>query len=113
MTLKIELEKCQKIAHFSLNLCVAVNLHVFIYRQSPVAAKLSISLLRHTELIPADKAFYEAGLAAKVNSQLQTHTHIHASTIHVRQRTGGQLGALGNWLKSLSLLAFSSSSQKV
>ncbi|KAI1897568.1 hypothetical protein AGOR_G00084610 [Albula goreensis] len=30
-----------------------------------VAAKLSISLLRHTELIPADKAFYEAGLAAK------------------------------------------------
>uniref|UniRef100_A0A8C2A3K4 Intraflagellar transport protein 172 homolog n=1 Tax=Cyprinus carpio TaxID=7962 RepID=A0A8C2A3K4_CYPCA len=26
---------------------------------------LSISLLRHTELIPADKAFYEAGLAAK------------------------------------------------
>ncbi|XP_030627149.1 intraflagellar transport protein 172 homolog [Chanos chanos] len=32
---------------------------------STVAAKLSISLLRHTELIPADKAFYEAGLAAK------------------------------------------------
>nr|XP_019960582.1 PREDICTED: intraflagellar transport protein 172 homolog [Paralichthys olivaceus] len=27
-----------------------------------VAAKLSTSLLRHTELIPADKAFYEAGL---------------------------------------------------
>ncbi|KAM9496806.1 intraflagellar transport protein 172 homolog [Clarias gariepinus] len=32
---------------------------------STLAAKLSISLLRHTELIPADKAFYEAGLAAK------------------------------------------------
>lgn len=31
-----------------------------------VAAKLSISLLRHTELLPADKAFYEAGIAAKV-----------------------------------------------
>uniref|UniRef100_A0A4W5KBN0 Intraflagellar transport protein 172 homolog n=1 Tax=Hucho hucho TaxID=62062 RepID=A0A4W5KBN0_9TELE len=30
-----------------------------------VAAKLSISLLRHTELIPADKAFYEAGMAAR------------------------------------------------
>uniref|UniRef100_A0A3B4Z6I6 Intraflagellar transport protein 172 homolog n=1 Tax=Stegastes partitus TaxID=144197 RepID=A0A3B4Z6I6_9TELE len=28
-----------------------------------VAAKLSVSLLRYTELIPADKAFYEAGLA--------------------------------------------------
>ncbi|XP_037837544.1 intraflagellar transport protein 172 homolog [Kryptolebias marmoratus] len=30
-----------------------------------VAAKLSVSLLRHTELIPADKAFYEAGLACR------------------------------------------------
>uniref|UniRef100_A0A8C0FR79 Intraflagellar transport protein 172 homolog n=1 Tax=Bubo bubo TaxID=30461 RepID=A0A8C0FR79_BUBBB len=33
-----------------------------------VAAKLSVSLLRHTELIPADKAFYEAGMAAKVGA---------------------------------------------
>ncbi|CAI9571384.1 unnamed protein product [Staurois parvus] len=30
-----------------------------------IAAKLCISLLRHTELLPADKAFYEAGTAAK------------------------------------------------
>ncbi|XP_063277854.1 intraflagellar transport protein 172 homolog isoform X3 [Prinia subflava] len=30
-----------------------------------VAAQLSISLLRHTDLLPADKAFYEAGMAAK------------------------------------------------
>ncbi|XP_026197771.1 intraflagellar transport protein 172 homolog [Anabas testudineus] len=30
-----------------------------------VATKLSVSLLRHTELIPADKAFYEAGQACK------------------------------------------------
>ncbi|XP_008279843.1 intraflagellar transport protein 172 homolog [Stegastes partitus] len=30
-----------------------------------VAAKLSVSLLRYTELIPADKAFYEAGLACR------------------------------------------------
>ncbi|KAE8286539.1 Intraflagellar transport protein 172-like protein [Larimichthys crocea] len=30
-----------------------------------VAAKLSVSLLRHTELVPADKAFYEAGLACR------------------------------------------------
>ncbi|KFO82193.1 Intraflagellar transport protein 172, partial [Cuculus canorus] len=33
-----------------------------------VAAKLSISLLRHTKLLPADKAFYEAGMAAKAVS---------------------------------------------
>ena len=27
-----------------------------------ISAKLSISLLRHTDIIPADKAFYEAGI---------------------------------------------------
>jgi intraflagellar transport protein 172 len=31
-----------------------------------VAAKLSVSLLRHTDVIPADKAFYEAGVMCKV-----------------------------------------------
>lgn len=34
--------------------------------QDTVAAQLSVSLLRHTDLLPADKAFYEAGMAAKV-----------------------------------------------
>ncbi len=28
-------------------------------------AKLSVSLLRHSDVIPADKAFYEAGAAAR------------------------------------------------
>lgn len=32
---------------------------------STLTAKLSISLLRHADLIPADKVFYEAGLATK------------------------------------------------
>lgn len=32
-----------------------------------MAARLSVSLLRHTQLLPADKAFYEAGIAAKVS----------------------------------------------
>lgn len=31
-----------------------------------VAAKLSVSLLRHTDIIPADRAFYEAGVMCKV-----------------------------------------------
>lgn len=31
------------------------------------ATKISISLLRWTDLISADKAFYEAGMAAKVS----------------------------------------------
>lgn len=35
--------------------------------QETVAARLSVSLLRHTQLLPADKAFYEAGTAAKVS----------------------------------------------
>ncbi|CAF93921.1 unnamed protein product, partial [Tetraodon nigroviridis] len=34
-----------------------------------IATKLSVSLLRHTMLIPADRAFYEAGLACKVSEE--------------------------------------------
>lgn len=30
------------------------------------AVKLAVSLLRHTDFIPADKAFYEAGILCKV-----------------------------------------------
>ena len=32
-----------------------------------VATKLSVSLLRHTDLVPADKAFYEAGMMCRVS----------------------------------------------
>jgi len=32
-----------------------------------VATKLSVSLLRHTNVTPADKAFWEAGIMCKVN----------------------------------------------
>ena len=35
-----------------------------------VAAKLSVSLLRHTDIIPADKAFFEAGVMCKVRQYL-------------------------------------------
>jgi len=30
-----------------------------------IATKISVALLRHTDVIPADKAFYEAGIAAR------------------------------------------------
>lgn len=33
-----------------------------------IAAKASVSLLRYADLLPADKAFYEAGTKAKVHS---------------------------------------------
>ncbi len=35
-----------------------------------VAAKLIISLVRHCDIIPCDKAFYDAGMAAKVEPLL-------------------------------------------
>lgn len=37
--------------------------------QVTIATRLSVSLLRHTMLIPADRAFYEAGLACKVREE--------------------------------------------
>ena len=33
-----------------------------------LVAKLSTSLLRHTDIIPADKAFYEAGVDCRVSA---------------------------------------------
>ena len=32
-----------------------------------IATKLSVSMLRHTDIIPADKAFYEAGMMCRVS----------------------------------------------
>ncbi|KAH9371348.1 hypothetical protein HPB48_007917 [Haemaphysalis longicornis] len=38
------------------------------------ATKISVSLLRYTEHVPADKAFYEAGLACKASCPLRACT---------------------------------------
>ncbi|XP_073709088.1 intraflagellar transport protein 172 homolog [Garra rufa] len=56
-----EFEQMLLVAHYYATRSAAKG----IDQLSSVVARLSISLLRHTELIPADKAFYEAGLAAK------------------------------------------------
>ena len=45
-----------------------VFLVLFFCQQDTLAAKLSISLLRHSDVIPCDKAFYEAGVSAKVSN---------------------------------------------
>ena len=37
-----------------------------LFHQDSIAAQISVSLLRHTDIIPCDKGFYEAGMAAKV-----------------------------------------------
>lgn len=35
-----------------------------------VASKISVALLRYTEFVPADKAFFEAGVDAKVSGSV-------------------------------------------
>jgi intraflagellar transport protein 172 len=32
-----------------------------------IASKISVAMLRHSDVIPADKAFYEAGIDCKVS----------------------------------------------
>ncbi|MBN3302921.1 IF172 protein, partial [Amia calva] len=56
-----EFETMLLIAHY----CATRSAAKGVDQLNTIAAKLSISLLRHTQLIPADKAFYEAGLASK------------------------------------------------
>lgn len=52
----------------TLNFVFGCFFLVFFFQQDTLAAKLSISLLRHSDVIPCDKAFYEAGVAAKVSN---------------------------------------------
>ncbi|XP_077032492.1 intraflagellar transport protein 172 homolog isoform X1 [Agelaius phoeniceus] len=59
-----EFERMLLICHY----CAARAAAQGLQQLDTMAAQLSISLLRHTDLIPADKAFYEAGMAAKAVS---------------------------------------------
>lgn len=56
-----EFETMLLIAHYYASRSAAQS----VKQLETVAARLSVSLLRHTQLLPADKAFYEAGTAAK------------------------------------------------
>ncbi|EHB14523.1 Intraflagellar transport protein 172-like protein [Heterocephalus glaber] len=56
-----EFETMLLIAHYYATRSAAQS----VTQLETVAARLSVSLLRHTQLLPADKAFYEAGTAAK------------------------------------------------
>ncbi|XP_053316583.1 intraflagellar transport protein 172 homolog [Spea bombifrons] len=57
-----EFEQMLLIAHYYATRSAALG----VPQLEVLAAKLCVSLLRHVDLIPADKAFYEAGMAAKV-----------------------------------------------
>ncbi|XP_048154931.1 intraflagellar transport protein 172 homolog isoform X3 [Corvus hawaiiensis] len=59
-----EFERMLLISHYCATRSAAQGLK----QLDTMAAQLSISLLRHTDLLPADKAFYEAGIAAKAVS---------------------------------------------
>ncbi|KAF4795993.1 hypothetical protein TURU_088441 [Turdus rufiventris] len=59
-----EFERMLLISHYCATRSAAQGLK----QLDTMAAQLSISLLRHTDLLPADKAFYEAGMAAKAVS---------------------------------------------
>uniref|UniRef100_A0A665WJH9 Intraflagellar transport protein 172 homolog n=1 Tax=Echeneis naucrates TaxID=173247 RepID=A0A665WJH9_ECHNA len=59
-----DFEQMLLIAHYYATRAAAKGVEQLV----SVAAKLSVSLLRHTELVPADKAFYEAGLACRTVS---------------------------------------------
>ncbi|CAG5928433.1 unnamed protein product [Menidia menidia] len=56
-----EFEQMLLVGHYLASRSAAKGLEQLL----SISAKLSVSLLRHTEIIPADKAFYEAGLACK------------------------------------------------
>ncbi|KAM6965091.1 intraflagellar transport protein 172 homolog [Aplochiton taeniatus] len=56
-----EFEQMLLIAHYYATRAASKGVESLV----SVAARLSISLLRHTELVPADKAFYEAGMACR------------------------------------------------
>ena len=57
-----EFEYMLNIAHYYATRSAAMTQNSL----TNIATKLSVSLLRHTDLIPADKAFYEAGMMCKV-----------------------------------------------
>ncbi len=57
-----EFETLLVVAHYYTTRAAAMG----VKSLDAVAAKLSVALLRHTDVVPADKAFYEAGVITKV-----------------------------------------------
>ncbi|XP_077366599.1 intraflagellar transport protein 172 homolog [Festucalex cinctus] len=56
-----DFEQMLLISHYYATRAAATGLEEL----TSISAKLSVSLLRHTDLVPADRAFYEAGLACR------------------------------------------------
>ena len=57
-----EFQRYLLVAHY-----FAIRAACFVHHQlSSIAAKLTVAMLRYTDIIPVDKAFFEAGQMAKV-----------------------------------------------
>lgn len=75
-----EFEQMLLIGHYCANRSAALG-HKSL---DTVAAKLCVSMLRHTDIIPADKAFFEAGVMCKVHKYSQfwcLHVSIYVWTV--------------------------------
>jgi len=60
----IEFQRYLLVAHY-----FAVRAACFGHHQlTSIAAKISVAMLRYTDIIPVDKAFFEAGQLAKVRN---------------------------------------------
>lgn len=57
-----EFEKYMFVSHLYATRCAICD----ISSLSTLVVKILVALLRYTDIIPADKAYYEAGIAAQV-----------------------------------------------
>lgn len=69
--IQTEFETLMIISHYYCIRCVARQLP----NLSEIAVKISIALLRYSDIIPADKAYYEAGIDCKVNFPVLFYTN--------------------------------------
>ena len=65
----LEFESLLLIAHYYATRSAAMSQKSL----DSIATKLSVALLRHTDIIPADKAFYEAGMMCRVSLVFDLH----------------------------------------
>ena len=92
-----EFERYLTIAHYlaARSACMSVP------QLDGIVAKLSISLLRHTDIVPADKAFFEAGKHCRVRPSANVVTRtLHAWLLSYR------LLVMKAWLSSFTIVSW-------
>ena len=64
-----EFEQCLLVSHYMCTRAACVG----VAKLEEIAAKISVSLLRYTDILPPDRAFYQAGRECKVRKQGHHH----------------------------------------